>query len=171
VPLVLGDWQGRDITREESELANRSDSPQIVRRYAHRTTGATVGLLLTCGRPAGMIIEHKPWACYTELGYEGIGTGRKVPIGPPEAPGECFAYTFVKTTPVATTRVRLLWSWGDGQSWGFPDAPRVAYANKSVLYKLYVTREMLSEDEPLDSDPALEFLRAGLPLITAALVH
>jgi len=171
VPLVAGDWEGRDITREESEVAFRSDSPQVLRRYVNRTTGAAVGLLITCGRPGGMVVEHTPRICYKELGFEEIGDGRKVSAGAPDARGEFFAHTFVKTTPVATTRLRLLWAWGDGQGWSFPDRPRVAFASRPVLYKLYVTRELLTEDEPLESDPSLDFLRDALPLLTSALVR
>jgi hypothetical protein len=169
VPMVIGDWEGRDITREESELVYRSDNPQVIRRYVHRSTGAVVGLLVTCGRPSGMVIEHNPKTCYTELGFEEPTEGRKVLVGPPEARGEFFAHTFVKTTTATTTRLRLLWSWGDGRTWSFPDRPRVAFARNQVLYKIYVTREMLSEDEPLADDSVLSFLEAALPKISEAL--
>jgi hypothetical protein len=171
VPLVIGEWEGREITREESDLVYRSDAPRIVRRYVHRSTGAVVGLLVTCGRPSGMIIEHNPKTCYTLLGFEEPTEGRKVPAGPPDARGEFYAHTFVKSTAATTTRLRLLWSWGDGPSWSFPDRPRVAFARTPVLYKLYVTREMLSENEPLADDPAVLFLEAALPEVTAALFN
>jgi|SRR5262245_3263398 len=169
VPMVFGDWEGRDITREESELAARSNSPQIIRQYVNRTTGTTVGLLVTCGRPSGMIIEHSPKECYKQLGFEEIGEGRKIPAGPGDARGEFYAHTFVKITPVATTRVRLLWAWGDGRGWSFPNRPRVTLSRYPVLYKIYVTRDMLSEDESLTDDPILPFLEAALPEVTAAL--
>jgi hypothetical protein len=171
VPLVMGDWEGRDIAREESEVVYRSASPQIVRRYVNRTTGSAVGLLITCGRPSTMIIEHTPKTCYTELLYEEVGEGRKVtvPARPPDKSCEFYAHTFVKSTPAGTTRLRLLWSWGDGRNWSFPERPRVAFARTPVLYKLYVTRDMLSDDEPLDRDPALAFLETALPEISAAL--
>jgi hypothetical protein len=169
VPLVIGEWEGREITREESELVYRSDAPQIVRRYVHRSSGAVVGLLVTCGRPSGMVIEHNPKTCYSELGFEEPAEGRKVPAGPPEARGEFFAHTFVKTTPAATTRLRLLWAWGDGRTWSFPERPRIAFAHAPVLYKIYVTRELLSESEPLADDPVLPFIEAALPEITTAL--
>lgn len=169
VPLVLGDWEGREVTREESELAARATSPLILRRYVNRTTGAAVGLMVTCGRPSGMIIEHTPKTCYTELGFEEAGGGRLVPCGPADARGQCYAHTFVKATPTATTRLRLFWAWGDGRDWSFPDRPRIAFAKSPVLYKIYVTRELLAEDEPVADDPALAFLSAALPDITAAL--
>lgn len=169
VPLAFGDWDGRAITREESELAYRSSSPQIIRRYANRSTGAAVGLLITCGRPSGMIIEHNPRRCYGDLGFEESGEGRKVTVGGSGAAGEFYGHTFVKTTPVSTTRLRLFWSWGDSQGWSFPERPRLAFAKKPVLYKMYVTRELLSEDEPLATDPALAFLEAALPDINSSL--
>jgi hypothetical protein len=169
VPMVIGEWEGRDITREESEVVVRSTSPQIVRRYVHRSTGAACGLLVTCGRPSSMIIEHNPKECYKLLGYEEIGEGRKISVGPPDARSEFYAHTFVKTTATTTTRVRLLWSWGDGKNWSFPDRPRIAFAKTPVLYKMYVTREMISEDEPLTDDPVVSFLDTTLPDMTAAL--
>jgi hypothetical protein len=169
VPLTMGDWEGRDITREESEVAARSTSPQIVRRYVHRRTGAAVGLLITCGRPSSMIIEHTPKTCYAQLGFEESGAECDVLVGPPEALSTFHAHTFVKPTPVKTDRVRLLWSWGDGRNWSFPDRPRVAFSRAPVLYKIYATRDLLAEDEPLTDDPVVSFLESTLPEITAAL--
>ena len=135
----------------------------------NRTTGAAVGLLVTCGRPSGMVIEHNPKECYKQLGFEEVGEGRKVSAGPADARGDFYAHTFVKAAPTGTTRVRVLWAWGDGRGWSFPDRPRVAFARKPVLYKLYVTRDLLSEDEPLTDDVMLGFLAAALPDLTAAL--
>ena len=169
VPLVLGDWEGRDITREESEIANRSSSPQLLRRYVNRNSGETIGLLVTCGRPGSMIIEHNPKICYSELGFDEIGDGRRVPFTQAEKSSEFYAHTFVKTTPTRTSRLRVLWSWGDARNWSFPDRPRIEFAKLPVLYKIYVTREMLMEDEPIADDAALAFLRAALPELTAAL--
>lgn len=169
VPLVIGDWEGRDVTRDEAPAVYRAASPQIVRRYVNRTTGAAVGLLINCGRPSGMIIEHNPKECYKQLGFEEAGEGRKVSAGPADGRGEFYAHTFVKTTSTSTTRLRLLWAWGDGKGWSFPDRPRVAFARTPVLYKLYVTRDLLSEDEPLTDDATLSFLNAALPDVTAAL--
>ncbi len=165
VPMTVGDWQGRDITREEAEEAYRTGSPQILRQYTHRKTGANIGVLITCGRPSSMIIEHTPRTCYAELGFEELGAGKGFSVGP----SAFYAHTFVKTSPVVTTRVRLLWSWGDGRTWSFPERPRIAFAKTPVLYKIYVTRQLLSEDEPLADDPARQFLEDALPQITAAL--
>lgn len=169
VPFVMGEWEGRDITREESEFVMRSDSPQIMRRYVNKTTGATVGLLLTCGRPGGMIIEHYPRQCYRDAGFTEFGDGGKLPCGPAERRGEFYAHTFLKNSPTGTARVRVLWSWSDGRSWSFPDFPRVAFGKQPVLFKLYVTRELLREDDPLTDDPAVSFLQTALPEITAAI--
>jgi hypothetical protein len=169
IPLNVGDWDGREITREESEVAYRFSPHQIIRRYVNRNTGTSVGVLITCGRPSSMIIEHTPKTCYSELGFEETSEGRRLSVGPPDARSEFFAHTFVKTTPVATSRLRLLWSWGDGQTWSFPERPRIAFSKIPVLYKIYVTREMLSEDEPISDDPALRFLETFLPSVNAAL--
>lgn len=168
VPLAFGDWEGRDITAEESPLAARATSPQIIRRYANRTTGVTVGVLVTCGRPSGMVIEHTPATCYKFMGFEEPNPGKPVEIGPESFRGKGFAHTFVKNTATSTTRVRVVWAWGDGTRWAFPEYPRVEFARTPVLYKIYVTRDQLSEEEP-GADPALAFLAAALPDLTAAL--
>jgi hypothetical protein len=169
IPFSIADWEGRDITREESEVAYRASSHQIIRRYVNRNSGSAVGLLITCGRPSSLIIEHTPKTCYTELGYEEVAGGRKVSVGPPDNKSDFFAHTFIKSTPVSTSRIRLLWSWGDGQNWSFPDRPRIAFARKPYLYKIYVTREMLSEDEPINDDPIMPFLTSLLPQLQATL--
>jgi hypothetical protein len=171
VPLVVGDWDGRDITREESEVVYRTNSPQIVRRYVNRVTGSAVGFLLTCGSPGSMIIEHTPRTCYSELGYQEIVEGRRLKIAVKGEMCDFFSHTFVKSNPAATTRIRLFWSWGDGRSWSFPDRPRIEFARIPVLYKIYVTRDLLSEEEPLTDDPIVSFLETMLPQVNVALFH
>lgn len=164
LPVQFGDWVGRDISPEESQIVFKPTTPQIVRRYVNRLDGTTVCLLLTCGRPAGMIVDHTPKTCYTYFGFEEVGLGKRVAV-PAESgqAAEFFAHTFVKATPAFTSRVRVFWAWGDRDTWSFPDRPRIHFAGKPVLFKAYVTREMVSDDEPIADDPATPFLRAVLP--------
>src|SRR4051812_15976297 len=80
LPLSFGTWEGRDITADESETVYRSAGPKLVRRYVNRADGTSVGVLVTCGRPGGMIVEHNPRVCYGDLGFEEPRAGRTVPV-------------------------------------------------------------------------------------------
>ena len=37
-----------------------------------------------------------------------------------------------------------------------------------MLYKMYVIREMMTPDEPLDGDACVEFMREVLPLLESS---
>ncbi len=172
LPMICGEWEGRDITSEESPFAYRSQSPQLMRRYSNRLNGNAVCLLLTCGRPSCMIIEHTPKTCYNSLGYEEFGQGRRQSIAlDNNGQAELFAHTFVKVTPAYTSRIRLYWSWGVRDSWSFPERPRLEFASKPVLYKLYVTREMISDEERIEDEPIVPFLKALIPELNRTIAN
>ena len=43
------------------------------------------------------------------------------------------------------------------------------FALLPALYKIYVVRQMSAADEPLDKDPALDFLRVAVPALRECL--
>ena len=51
----------------------------------------------------------------------------------------------------------------DGATWA------AEFARSPALYKLYVIREMPRENEPLEEDPSVEFLRALTPALQKSL--
>src|SRR5437764_15264638 len=68
LPLNVGDWQGRDQELDARVQTLAELSGYRSRQYVHRTTGATLSVLLVCGRP-GPVAVHSPEVCYAGAGY------------------------------------------------------------------------------------------------------
>jgi hypothetical protein len=62
-----------------------------------------------------------------------------------------------------------MWAWSGSGDWLVPESPRVAFAKYFGLYKLYITHDLVSPDEPLMTDPMLDFARALMPKLSEAL--
>ena len=62
--------------------------------------------------------------------------------------------------------LRIFWSWHGSDSWKIADNPRLTFAGEKVMHKLYLIREMLQTDEPLEGDPCVEFMREVLPQLS-----
>jgi hypothetical protein len=166
LPLVVGEWEGRDleINPREQRLAEAVGCLQ--RRYVHRHTGATVTLLALCGRP-GPISVHTPDVCYPGAGYEELGTVTRREITGLD--GDRFWYRrFQKAGPTPTT-LGITYAWTAAGPWEAPDNPRLSLARHPVLLKVYVIRPIPDSKEPADADPTFDFLRALTPPLRAAL--
>jgi hypothetical protein len=170
VPMILGDWQGRPLQLDREELAVAGIAGSVARRYENHRVNAAVSVLLVCGRP-GSISVHTPDICYAGAGFEpirpvGVLSLPLKPSGPPETFRDA---VLGKTTMAVPTYLRILWSWSAAGAWETPDNPRLAFAPRQVLYKLYVIREMATSDERIDDDPSTEFLRILLPALERSL--
>jgi hypothetical protein len=166
VPAAVGDWAGRDqdVNPREREVAQAAGF--LSRRYVNARTGGAVSLAVLCGRP-GPISVHTPEVCYLGAGFEQVGTPSRVDV--PGSPGDrLWARRFQKAgaNPV---HLRILYGWSAAGTWEAADNPRLTFARSPALYKLYVVRELSRPDEPLDGDPALDFVRALMPELRGAL--
>jgi hypothetical protein len=163
VPLTFGGWRGQDL--ELPKDARSALAGSIARRYVHPSTGKTVTLYIGCGRP-GPTSVHTPDVCYAGTGFRSEAPQRYLlPAAAGQAGGEFWTAHFQKTQAAAQSHLRIFWAWrGEGADrWQVSDNPRVTFARYSVLFKLYVLREMASPTEPLADDPCLDFLKALLP--------
>lgn len=186
VPLTVGEWQGEDQVMDARVRAKAEIAGYLLRQYVHRPTGATVSVLLVCGRP-GPVSVHTPDVCYGGGGYGQIGSPARHTVDPPPpvgqrgtldvargtrgpvGPASFWVGTFAKGAGVIPDRLRVLWAWTETGDWTAPDAPRLAFARAPVLYKLYVVRPLVRLDEPVAADPGEEFLRLFLPHVHQAL--
>jgi len=75
---------------------------------------------------------------------------------------------FLKANVTDPHRLRIFLSWGHGDVWSAPKDPRWAFACKPYLYKLYVVRDLGSE-EPVDKDLAAALLKDLLPQLKEVL--
>jgi hypothetical protein len=165
LPMTLGDWDGQADSLDERQLAAADVSGHLLRRYVNRRTGAVVSVLLLCGRP-GPISVHLPEVCYRGTGYEQAGGRTRYSAG---QAGELWVRRFEKQQSAAPERLRVFYAWNATGKWEAAESPRTTFARHPALYKLYVIRPMVRDEEPLEEDPAVEFLRVLLPALDKAL--
>ena len=66
---------------------------------------------------------------------------------------------FKKANTGVPSYLRVYWSWKAPTSfWHAPNNARLAFAGTSVLFKLYVIRDMATPDERPENDPSVELM-------------
>jgi len=168
VPLSLGNtWDSYPEELSDREVRIAELEGYVRRRYVHRQTGNIISTALVCGRP-GPISVHVPEVCFTGAGYAVVGAPKEYK-GPAGSTWQFKVQDFQKVNVATPTRLRIFMTWGHKQEWSVPAKPRLAFAGKPYLYKLYVVREMNRTDEPLDGDPAAEFIKELMPQLKEVL--
>jgi hypothetical protein len=163
LPATIGDWHGTAVEMEKDP--NSTLAGMIARRYVHAKTGKAVTILLACGRP-GPVCIHTPEVCYAGSGFEVEKPKRFVlPSTTAQAPPEFWTARFVRERTGGRTHLRIFWSWHGSEEWKIADNPRLSFAGEKVLHKLYVIREMVQPDEPLEGDACVEFMQDLLPTL------
>jgi hypothetical protein len=166
VPLSLGDWDGRDMEIDFSQIPEEISGQGYVRRYVNRVTGDVVTMYLTCGRP-GHISIHTPPVCYPAGGYS-LPTPPTRYLAPVESGGkpvEMWLGKFVRSSGPITEHLRVFWTWSAARTWHAPDSPRWTFAHYPALYKVYVINQLIKGDEPIETDPSLAFLKVLIPVL------
>jgi len=125
----------------------------------HATSGKSVTLFLGCGR-AGPVCTHTPDVCYAGSGFEVEKPKR---FSSSAGAAEFWTARFVRERATGKTNLRIFWSWHGADAWKVADNPRVSFAGEKVLYKMYLIREMVQSDEPMESDACVEFMNDVLP--------
>lgn len=171
VPMTIEDWDGAPAELDQDQLPVVDGGKAILRRYVNRVNGTVVTLFLTTG-PAGTIIaSHTPESCYPGAGFHFAGPAlkRSIPTGPDARPQEFRVLTFSKTERASPVHVRVFWGWSVAGDWQNPDYPRLTFAGKRRLHKVYVIRQLARPGEPVDHDPALPFIQALVPQLRKTL--
>lgn len=165
-PTRIGDWEGvsRHLSEFDVKTEDGNDNNTVTRQYVNRLNGNTVNVLMEAGYKQNILQWHTPMQCYPANGYELItseGLKTKVPVEDVQA--EFFYADFKLARGSAPIYVRVFWAWsGDGR-WLAPELPKIAFGSHTCLHKLYVVRELLRPEEPLASDPCLDFMKVALP--------
>jgi hypothetical protein len=161
LPMTIGAWHGTTVEMEKDP--NTGLAGMVARRYVHAKTGKAVTLFLACGR-AGAVCTHTPDVCYAGSGFEVEKPMRfALPSTTAQAPPEFWTARFVRERATGRTNLRIFWSWHDAQTWKVADNPRLSFAGEKILYKLYLIREMVQTDEPIEGDACVEFMQDVLP--------
>jgi hypothetical protein len=166
-PGNLATWTAETSDLDDDLLASAGAQGAWLRRYTDARTGASVQIIVLCGKPGKMSV-HRPEYCYRGAGYNMLADPIRYQI-PAEPPAECWTTKFRKEEPTGDVALRIFWTWfGDGV-WRAPDSPRLAFAHLPALYKLYAIRELPSRPERLEQDPTLDLLERLLPCLAEAL--
>ncbi len=165
VPMELADWVGEkapDMTPEEYRAADIAG--YIHRRYVHRRTKTELNLLIVCGKP-GPVMRHTPDVCYAGQGYQ-MARATKVAHTSDSEPTstEFFLGKATRSEGPVPDQLRIYWAWGAEGAWAAPEGRwklMRAYTMKPAIYKLYLTRRLLTGEEPVNEET--DFLKQLLP--------
>ncbi len=162
VPMKVGEWEGRPFDIDARQLAIAEAVGHLSRTYTHRRTGAEVSVVVLCGRP-GPISLHSPEVCYAGAGFSISGESDTCSVsGENASAAQLFKAKFVKEGPAPET-LNVFWAWKAIGAWTATSNARVAFAQSTVLYKLYVIRRLGRPDDSPAQEPCLDFLRDFLP--------
>jgi hypothetical protein len=169
LPLQLGDWQGQPSEIDARQLTVAEAAGHVSRHYVHRRSSAAVSLLVLAGRP-GPLAVHQPEVCYVGSGFVPLGKKERW-NGPADSSvrGSSFWVGRFARTGADPQTLRVIHAWGPAGDWSAADRPRLEFARLPALYKIYVVRQLSTPDEPLDKDPALDFLRVAVPALRRCL--
>jgi hypothetical protein len=178
IPCEVGDWHGQDGELSPREARQGDIRAALVRRYANRQTGEVLNVLIVCGRP-GPIAVHAPEVCLGGAGFTMKGKKAHQKI---EAPGlsggdAFWVAQFHKSGAAVPEVSEMHWSWSGGGDWQAVEDPRLSFARKRLLYKLYVTRAVVRPAASAAADgateaektPIHEFLKVFLPEVKRSL--
>ncbi len=168
-PGDLGSWKAEAVEFDADTLTAAGAQGSWVRRYTDARSGASVLVILLCGR-SGKMSVHRPEHCYRGAGYEMMAEPAPYEIaGDPAA--HCWMTRFRKEENSGSVQLRIFWTWfGDG-TWQAPDSPRLTFAHLPALYKLYTVRELPPRQERLEQDPSLDLLQHLLPVLAETLTR
>jgi Protein of unknown function (DUF3485) len=171
VPQQFEDWQATNLAPDPRQLSQSGLAGYFSRRYQQRGTKNTVFVLVAAGRP-GPVAVHTPDSCYETIGYsmgkEGISTSYQGPS--PRGGGDFQNATFMRSGTTGTDYLKIYWSWNASGRWQVPAQPRIAFAGRSALYKLYVLAPFSRDEQQKEAEEICEgFLRAFLPELNKAL--
>jgi hypothetical protein len=166
LPLTAGEWDGRELPVVPMELAAARAAAIARRQYVNRRTGQAASALLISGRP-GPISVHTPDICFAGAGYEQLGQPTRV--SGPDNDGSTFWVLNFQKTGVVGMRLRVYYAWGYGGPFQAADNPRVNFASRPLLFKLYVVCDGDFDGKSTVNDPIPDLLRALVPLLRASL--
>lgn len=164
LPRSVGDWRGDDMDLDPGQVNRAGIQGHVLRRYTNARDGRRLTLMLACGRP-GPIAVHTPDVCYGGAGYERVADPTREEV----RSGQFWAAQFHTPGAARAMRLDVFWAWSAADGWRAASNPRLEYARRPALYKLYVIREV-PPDATLDQDRACRnFLECLLPDLDRAL--
>jgi exosortase len=165
LPTTIGAWKGRTQAVDLRAMDAASIQGIVSRSYENSRTGEAITLVLVCGRP-GPVSVHTPEICYPGAGYK-IVQPQPVRItldpDPRTSSAEFLAADFENRRALPADNLRIYWAWNADGVWRAPDSPRLVFATRPVLYKLYLVSRTTPDPEFSMQGSTKEFLQQLLP--------
>ncbi len=157
LPMSVGPWVGRTEPYPQKTLDQAEAVAHLHRVYTRTDPPAVVGVLLLAGSP-GAMGAHDPSVCFAGAGFKAIGAAGRRQCGPD-------ALWTARYDTADSAPFQVSWGWSAGDRWAASDSPRLDYAGKGTVYKLYLTRGLPQGGQPKGQpDPSDDFLSLFLPL-------
>lgn len=155
VPMELGEWRGEPLPRQEVEDAKTG---VVNRKYTNSVSGRWMLTSVTTGRP-GIVSVHNPEHCYLGSGYKLIDSIRpeSIEFGDGRT-AQFWTGHFQKKKPTGVESIRIYWGWTADGAWSAPSYPRLVFALKPRLHKLYMIHPVPTGEEKEDPAPYREFM-------------
>jgi hypothetical protein len=108
--------------------------------------------------PCPDVATHTPDMCFVGHGYRMEAKPARLRQVQADYP-DFFHATFMQQGPAGARIARVFWAWRAAGGWRTADNPRLQFASRGRLQKLYVIRYLDEVNEPVASDPAIRLLR------------
>ena len=154
-PRTLGPWAGTDSPVPEKQLQIAQAQAHLSRVYTRENPATSVSTLLLYGEP-GQLGAHTPQVCFAGAGYKQVERETRITV----APGAEFWTAKFETSSLPPSTMQVVWGWGADGEWKASDNPRLDFAGRSAIFKLYVSRAVPAAARPGAADPLPEFTAA-----------
>lgn len=180
IPTEIGNWTSEDVALIDADQKIGGIAGYVQRNYRDRTTGTEVSLLLVVGE-SGPISVHPPTACFSGRGYNVVRQPGVLAIARSNDQSPAAAITnsgtsknhifnqadFANSAIDDVSLIRVCWAWSTNGHWEAPANPRLQFASRPYLYKLYVSERWIPNgDVNQDTGAAQQFLMTALPLLS-----
>lgn len=165
-PREAGEWKAvDDIAAEPDELERAGAIGHVSRTYKHSASGMpTVAVFVVCATPHAAS-GHTPDRCYPGAGFEIGETEHRETITLADGRrAEFFSGTFRKSGQT----LRVFWTYGVRGVWVAPQIARIALADATAVYKLYVIVEETTLAAGQGTQACIDFSQQLLPRFDAA---
>lgn len=170
LPTAVGGWTSEPLAQDADAIALTGADGYYSRTFRDPKTGERVGVVLLVGKPARIMV-HRPEHCYQSAGYELTAPAARWQVTAAGAPpAELWVGEFLRRDAAGGgDQLRIFWSFFAANEWQAPSSPRLRFARREVLYKLYVIRQISGPGGALADDPAVRLLAELLPVLDRAL--
>jgi len=172
VPMSIGDWVGKPLQEMDKKTMEMAGAvAALSREYSHRITGQTINMHIVCGRMQD-VFYHTPDRCYPAAGFsqDGALTKDTIYIGPNKTPAEFKTTKYIKSShgSKTSTALQIMWSWSADGPWQTPESPKLAYAGRRALFKIYIEHPVVPGELASQTPPGAQFAEAAMAEITKA---